>query len=86
VAQVFWLARGRLLFVPTYGSTARVLDDSLRTRSSFRWRAMSAAVVGNRLFGTDLSLSLYRADLPTGPQRIARRLPGRVNVIVSAAG
>jgi hypothetical protein len=86
LAQVFWLRGGRLLFVPTYGSAARVLDDSLRTRSSFRWRAMSAAVVADRLFGTDLSLSLYRADLPSGPQRIARRLPGRVNVIVSAAG
>ena len=85
-AQVFWLPGARLLFAPTYGSTARVLDESLRTRSSFRWRAMSSAVVGNRLFGTDLSLSLHRAELPSGPQRIARRLPGRTNVIVSAAG
>ena len=85
-AHVFWLPGRRLLFVPTYGSTARVLDDSLRTRSRFRWRAMSSAVVGNRLFGTDFSLSLYRADLPSGPQRVVRRLPGRTNVIVSATG
>jgi hypothetical protein len=85
-AQVFWLPKGRLLFAPAYGSTARVLDDSLRTRSSFRWRALSSAVVGNRFFGTDLSLALYRAELPSGPQRIARRLPGRTNVIVSATG
>ena len=85
-AQVFWVPGRRLLFVPTYGSTARVLDESLRTRSSFGWRAMSSAVVGNRLFGTDLSLSLYRGDLPSGPQRVARHLPGRTNVIVSATG
>ena len=63
-----------------------MLDESLRTRSSFRWRALSSAVVGNCLFGTDLSLSLYQADLPSGPQRTVRRLPGRTNVIVSAAG
>lgn len=84
MAQVFWLRDGRLLFAPTYGSAARVLDHSLRTRARFGWRAMSSVVVGNRLFGTDLSLSLYRAELPAGPQVTARRLPGRTNVIVSA--
>ena len=86
LAQVFWLANGRLLFVPTYGSTARVLDESLRTRSRFRWRAMSSALAGGRLFGTDLSLSLYRAALPSGPQGVARRLPGRSHFLVSATG
>jgi hypothetical protein len=86
LAQVFWLPGGRLLFAPAYGSTARVLDDSLRTRSRFRWRALSSELVGNQLFGTDLSLSLHRAELPSGPQRVARRLPGRTNIIVSATG
>jgi hypothetical protein len=85
-AQLFWLANGRLLFVPTYGTTARVLDDSLRTRSQFRWRARATAVAGRALFGTDLSLSLYRAALPSGPQRVARRLPGRAHFIVAATG
>ena len=83
-AQVLWLADGRLLFAPVYGSVARVLDDSLRERSQFRWRAMSSAVVGRQLFGTDLSLSLFRATLPSGPQTTARRLPGRPGLIVSA--
>jgi hypothetical protein len=83
-AQVFWLASGRLLFVPTYGSSARVLDDSLRTQSRFRWRALGAAVAGVRLYGTDLSLTLYRAALPSGPQVTVRRLPGRAHFIVSA--
>jgi hypothetical protein len=83
-AQVFSLDGGRLLFVPRYGSAARVLDQSLRTRSRFRWRAMSSAVVGGQLFGTDLSLSLFRAELPAGPQRVVRRLQGRSHFIVSA--
>ncbi len=85
MAQVFWLTDRRLLFVPTYGSTARVLDGSLRTRARFAWRSTSAAVVGGQLFGADFSLSLYRAALPSGPQRIARRLPGRVVLLASAA-
>jgi hypothetical protein len=86
VAEAFWLSGGRLLFTPVYGSTARVLGPSLRTRSRFRWRALSAAVVGQRLYGTDLSLSLFRADLPDGPQRVARRLPGRTVLLASATG
>ena len=58
--------------VPPGCSTSRCA----RARA-FAGAALSSAVVGNRLFGTDLSLSLHRADLPSGPQRIARRLPGR---------
>jgi hypothetical protein len=83
-AQVLWLARGRLLFVPAYGSTARVLDASLRTRSRFRWKATTAALVGPQLYGIDISATLFRAALPSGPQRLARRLPGRPTLIVSA--
>ena len=82
-AQVFWLPGERLLFVPAYGSSARVLDASLRTRSEFRWRATSAAVVGSRLHGIDISVALFRASLPSGPQRVARRLPGRPQLIVA---
>lgn len=83
-AQVFWLSGGRLLYAPADGSSAVVLDPALKERSRFRWKAQTAAVAGDRLFGTDFSLSLYRADLPAGPQRSVRRLPGRSNVIVSA--
>jgi hypothetical protein len=84
-AQVFWLGGGRLLFAPSYGSTARVLDAGLRTRSRFGWRATTSVLVGRQLFGTDFSLSLYRADLPSGPQSVARRLPGRAEVLVAAS-
>lgn len=83
-AQVFWLDGGRLLFAPSYGGTARVLDGSLETQSTFRWRALSSAVAGGRLFGADYSLSLFRAELPSGPQRSVRLLPGRSHLIVSA--
>jgi hypothetical protein len=85
--QVFWLPNGRLLFVPAYGGTAaHVYDRSLRTRSRFRWTAGQAALVGSSVFGTDQSFSLLRADLPAGPQHVARRLPGRPTLIVSATG
>jgi hypothetical protein len=84
--QIFWLGSGRLLFVPAYGQMARVLDDSLRTRSRFRWTAAAAALVGSEVFGTDISVALFRATLPSGPQRVIRRLPGRPTVIVSATG
>jgi hypothetical protein len=85
--QLFWLPAGRLLFVPAYGGTAaRVLDASLRTSSRFRWTAGSAALVGSSVFGTDQSFSLFRADLPSGPQRVVRRLPGRPTLISSARG
>ena len=84
-AQIFWLASGRLLLVPAYGNTARVLDDSLRTRSRFRWTAAAAALTGSRLFGTDFSTALFRAELPSGSMRIVRRLPGRPTLIAATA-
>ena len=85
-AQVFWLEKGQLLFVPAYGADdARVLDSALRTQSHFRWRAGSAALVGTHLFGIDQTLSLSRAELPSGPARAVRLLPGRPTVIVSAS-
>jgi hypothetical protein len=84
--QVFWLPAGRLLFVPAYGGTAaHVFDRSLRTQSRFPWTAGQAALVGSTVFGTDQSFSLFRADLPSGPQRVARRLPGRPTLLVSAS-
>ena len=85
--EVFWLPAGRLLFAPSYGGdTARVLDVSLRMRSRFKWSGISAALVGSSLFGIDQTLSLFRAQLPSGPMRAARRLPGRPTVLVSVAG
>lgn len=83
--QVFWLRGGRSLFVPAYGgSAARVLDDALRTRSHFRWTAGMAALADGVLFGTDHTRALFSAELPSGPQRVVRRLPGRPSVIVAA--
>ena len=85
--QLFWLRTGRLLFVPVHGTfTSRILDASLRTRSRFRWTVVGAALVGSRAYGIDLSRSLQRAELPSGPARVVRQLPGRPAVIVSVAG
>jgi hypothetical protein len=85
LAQVFWLPSGRLLFVPAYGTTTRLLDASLRTRSRFRWTAATAALAGSQMYGTDISVALFRAELPSGPMRVVRRLPGRPTLIVAAA-
>jgi len=83
--DVFWLPSGRLLFVPWYGrDTARVLDLTLRTRSRFRWIAGGSTLVGTTVFGIDRGGRLVSARLPTGPQRLVRRLPGQPHLIVSA--
>ena len=84
LAQVFWLPRGRLLFVPAYGTSARLLGASLRTRSSFRWTAATAALAGSEMFGIDISAELFRAELPSGPMRVVGRLPGRPTLIAAA--
>jgi hypothetical protein len=83
--QVVWLTGGRLLFLPAWNlGPARVLDDRLRTRARFAWNAASGAVVGDRVFGIDLTPTLSQARLPSGPQRPIRMLPGPPTLIVSA--
>ena len=85
--EVHWLPGSRLLYLPSWGAgAARVLDATLQTSSRFRWNAASGAVVVDEVFGIDQTLSLYRAELPSGPQRAARRLPCRPSLIVSARG
>jgi hypothetical protein len=83
--QVHWLSDGRLLFLPLYGGdTGRVLDLNLRTRSRFRWIAGDTALVGSTVFGVHTNGALVAAKVPSGPQRVARHLPGEPYVIVSA--
>ncbi len=88
--DVHWLPGGRLLFLPTIDrDTARVLDGSLRTRSRFGWTAhVDTAQVGSTAFGVDWRGRLVSAPLPSGPERVLRRLPGagRAAVMVSVAG
>ncbi|MGH3137971.1 MAG: hypothetical protein ACRDPV_15915 [Gaiellaceae bacterium] len=85
--DLFWLPSGRLLFIPWYGrDTARVLDLTLRTRSKFRWIAEGSTLVGTTVFGIDRRGRLTSAKLPSGPQRLLRRLPGEPHLIVSAMG
>ncbi len=88
--DVHWLPGGRLLFLPTSDrDTGRVLDVSLRTRSRFGWTAhVDTARVGSTAFGVDWRGRLVAAPLPSGPERVVRRLPGagRAAVMVSVAG
>lgn len=83
---VFWLQKGRLVFVPwARKGTALVLDLTLRTRSQFRWNAFDATLLDSSVFGIDPRGRLVSAELPTGPQRVVRRLPGDlVHTIVAA--
>jgi hypothetical protein len=84
--DVLWLSRDRLLFVPFDSrETARLLDLRLDTRSRFRWTGGRAALLNSTVFGTSWRpRALVSANLPSGPQRIVRRLPGKGYVIVSA--
>jgi hypothetical protein len=85
--DVHWLSDGRLLFVPFYDNdSARVLDLSLRTRAQFRFAARYSARVGSRVFGVESEGRVVSAELPDGPARVVRQLPGgaRPQVLVSA--
>jgi hypothetical protein len=85
--EVYWLADGRLLFLPWYGGdTGRVLDANLGTRSRFRWIAGDTTLVGSTAFGVNTNRTLVAAKVPSGSQRVVRRLPGEPHVIVSASG
>ena len=85
--QVLWLPSGRLLFVPSGGpETVRVLDLGLRTLARFRFTAGDPIVRGSTVFGLAGRASLISAELPDGPRRVVRRLPGRAHVLVSATG
>jgi hypothetical protein len=85
--EIVWLPSGRLLFLPWYGGdTAQVLDLTLRARSRFRWIAGHATLASSTVFGFHYKNTLVTARLPSGPQRVVRRLPGEPYVIVSAKG
>jgi hypothetical protein len=80
--DVLWLSSKRLLFV--YRREAHVLDLRLRTLTRFRWTGVGGTLVGSTVFGFD-DRSLVKARIPSGPQRIVRRLPGRPDVVVAAS-
>jgi hypothetical protein len=87
--DVLWVGAARLAFFPHYGvDDVRVYDEALRPVSRFPgWRTQKTALVGSTAFGVGVGDGrLLRASLPSGPVRVARRLPGlTTHVIVSAA-
>ena len=81
-----WLADGRLAVFPSDEvDVVRVYDGSLRVRATFPgWSARGAALVGTSVYGVDWGGRLLRATLPTGPVRVARRLPSPVAYVIVA--
>ena len=77
--------RRRLVFLPSGGGRARVYTPALDVASSFAWTAYRSTSVGGTAWGVGFNGRLHRAPLPSGPERVIRRLPGpNVSLIVPA--
>lgn len=83
VGQLFWLSHGRLALFQNTEDAAVIFDRTLRVVSRFRWPGISSTVVGSTVYGVGRG-SLVKAELPSGPARVVRRLPGVTETIVSA--
>ncbi len=82
--EVLWISSKRMLFLSAdRRETARLLDLRLRTLARFRWTGGQGILVRSTIFGIGQK-SLFAATLPSGPTRVARRLPGQPDVIVAA--
>lgn len=80
-----WLRDDRFAYFA--GGEVLVYTPALRISARFsRWNVWSTARLGAGLVGVSRYGQLLRAQLPTGPVRVVRRLPGRADVIVSATG
>lgn len=82
VGQLFWLSRGRLALFQNTDNGAVILDRALRVVSRFRWPGKASAVIGSTVYGISRG-TLVTAELPAGPARVVRRLPGNAETIVS---
>jgi hypothetical protein len=82
-ADVGFLDARRVVMLPSGGRRARIYTPSLEVASSFPWTAYRSALAGATAFGVGFNGRLHRAPLPSGPERVVRRLPGpNVSVIV----
>ena len=82
VGEVAWVGTRRVAFF-SGDQRARLYTPTLGVASSFAWAAYRAAISGSTVYGVGFD-GLHRADLPSGPERVVRRLPSRlVNVIVA---
>ena len=66
----------RLVLLPGGGRRARVYGPTLAVSSSFTWSAYLSTVAGATAYGVGAGGQLHRAVLPSGPERVVRRLPG----------
>ncbi len=81
---LFWLPEGRLAY---FGSgEVRVYSTALRiSRRIAGWNAGGTALVGSTAFGIGWDGRLVRAELPSGPVRVVRRLPSPTARVIVAA-
>jgi hypothetical protein len=83
--ELSFLDARRLLLLASGGRRARIYTPSLDVASSFRWTAYRSTVAGTTAYGVGFRGRLHRAPLPSGPERVTRRLPGpNVSVIAPA--
>jgi hypothetical protein len=81
--EVGFLDARRVVMLPSGGRKARIYTPSLDVASSFRWTAYRSTLAGATAYGVGFGGRLHRAPLPSGPERVVRRLPGpNVSVIV----
>ena len=75
-----WLGNARVAFLPGgEPQEARIYDRSLRLRARIRpWQARQGVVAGASAYGVGWQGELTRAQLPAGPVRRLRTLPGPV--------
>jgi hypothetical protein len=85
--ETVWLGPDRLAMFPTADTdVVRVYDTALKVRQRFSgWSARSVARVGSQVYGVDWQGRLLRAAMPSGPVRVARRLPSPVAYALVAA-
>ncbi len=83
--EVAFLDSRRLVVLASGGRRARIYTPSLEIASSFRWTAYRSTLVGGTAYGVGFAGRFHRADVPSGPEQVLRRLPGAsVSVIVPA--
>jgi hypothetical protein len=82
--EVAWLGDGRLASFPLGGRRARLYTPTLDISSSFAWTAYRSAIVGTAAWGVGVGGQLHRAVLPSGPERVVRRLPGPTVFVLTA--
>ena len=84
VGSTVWTGRHTLAYLSD--GVMRLYSASLRPRGRISgWTAGDGVVIGSGVFGVRRGGTLLRADLRSGKVRVVRRLPGKTELIASAA-